>query len=930
MPAAPGPDRTASRRARAGGAQSRATPLMEQYLALKRSHPDAILFFRLGDFYEMFFEDAELAARLLGLTLTSRNKQDAHPVPLAGVPWHQRDVYVARLLRLGHKVAICEQLEDPAQARGLVERGVTEVLTPGSLLSEPFLEEGRSRYLVALTWGGEGAREAGTGEPGPSGDEPPSVPARLGFAVVEASTGEFRAGEAPLADALAELSRHGVAEWLVPATHPAPRALEAMVATAGAVTRLPAEDFAASGAVAALRERFGRATPAWCEAPTGRLAAAAAAAAVQYLDRVQGGRAAQLRAPAWIEPGDALLLSEASRRSLEIFEPSGASGRSEFTLWGVLNRTVTGAGARRLRRWLERPLLDPDRIGARHDAVELLVDEPIPRGKLRQSLDLTFDLERLAARLAAGRATPRDLVALGRTLGVVPAVAEILDQALAAAAASATALLESSRGRLHPHRELADLLARALVDDPPPASTEGGVIRPGFDAECDRLRAAARSGKTWIAELEAAERERTGIASLKVGYNRVFGYYLEVTKTHQARVPADYERRQTLTTAERYVTPELKRLEGEVLGAEEKLRQAEHARFQEVREAAAGHAEALAETAGALADLDALAALAEAASRWGYVRPAVHGGDRLVLRGARHPVVERALGPGRFVPNDVVLEPAARQILLITGPNMAGKSTYLRTVGLLAVMAQAGSFVPAAEAEIGVVDRLFTRVGAADAVAAGQSTFMVEMVEVAAILRDATPRSLVLLDEVGRGTSTYDGLALAWAITEELHKDAGARARTLFATHYHELTRLARELPRLVNLHVRVREVGDDVVFLHEVAEGPADRSYGIHVARLAGLPSPVLQRARRILGDLESQRAHALPAEGSPLDPQLGLFAAPEAAARVNRDRLAALGEAIEELDLDSLTPLAALNRLAEWKTRFAPDKTEGEGPRA
>jgi DNA mismatch repair protein MutS len=863
---------------------------MEQYLALKRQHPDAILFFRLGDFYEMFFEDAELAARLLGLTLTSRNRNDPNPVPLAGVPWHQRDVYVGRLLRHGHKVAICEQLQDPSEAKGIVERGVTEILTPGSLLAEAFLEEGESRFLAAVVWDDETDDEES--DPGPT---------ELGFALVEASTGEFLVGEGPIEEGVVELGRHRISEWLIPDGANPPVAVSALLREMGTVTRLPIAEFDPSVARTALSERFAAA-----QLHKSRRAVSAAAVCTVYLDRVQGGRADQLKPPEWIEPADALLFGEEAGKSLELFE--GGSGDGRDTLWGVINRTVSGAGARRLRSWLERPLLEPAAIRARHDALEHLCHEMPMRERLRHGLHHTYDLERLSARLAVGKASPRDLVALRATLALVPEIREALDEPPAA-------LLAGLAERLKPEPELVELLSRALVDEPPITLNEGGLIRPGFDPECDRLRTAARSGKGWIAELETKERRRTGISSLKIGYNKVFGYYLEVTKTHQSRVPDDYERRQTLTSAERYVTPELKRLEGEVLGAEEKLRQAERERFLEVRNGAASSIPTLSETAASLAELDALAALAEVAVVEDFVRPEVNSGDRLRLRGARHPVVERSLGAGRFVPNDVDLDPGARQILLITGPNMAGKSTYLRTVGLLVILAQAGSFVPAREAEIGVCDRIFTRVGAADALALGRSTFMVEMVEVASILSRATPRSLVLLDEVGRGTSTYDGLALAWAVTEDLHRESGPRPRTLFATHYHELTRLGRELGRLVNLHVRVREVGDDVVFLHEVAEGPADRSYGIHVARLAGLPDGVIVRARDILAELESQRAHALPAQHSALDPQLGLFAEEESE---SRDRLAALAETLEELDPDTLSPLAALSLLADWKARF------------
>jgi DNA mismatch repair protein MutS len=890
----------------------RGTPLLEQYRALKRQHPDAILFYRLGDFYEMFFEDAELASRLLGLTLTTRNRNDPDPVPLAGVPWHQRDTYVARLLRRGYRVAICEQLQDAAQAKGIVERGVTEVLTPGSLLGESFLEAGVSAHLAAL-WPAPGAAP---GEP------------LVGFALADASTGELRAGAAPPEAAAAELSRVRIAEWLVPQEGALPPLLAALVAGGGAVTRLPLEDF--PGEAGWLERRFAAgALPA--ELAAGRHARAALAGAVLYLDRVQGGRASQLRPPQWIAPGDALVLGPEARAGLELFE--GSLGDGKHTLWAVVDRTVTGAGARRLRRWLERPLLEVAAIERRLEAVARLREQAGEREALRAALGDTYDLERLVARLAAERATPRDLAALRETLHRVPAVREALgeaageapgDAAAEAPAGAADTELARLAEALDPHPALADLLARALVDDPPSVWTEGGVVRPGHDAECDRLRAAARSGKEWMAALEASERQRTGIPSLKISYNRIFGYSLEVTRPHLAKVPADYERRQTLAAAERFVTPELKRMEGEILGAEQKLVRAEAECFLALRREALAWEAGLRRLGDALSALDALAALAEVAAREGWSRPRLTGGDRLLLRGARHPVVEANLGPGRFVPNDLDLDGTARQILLLTGPNMGGKSTYLRAAGLLVVLAQAGSFVPARQAEIGLVDRIFTRVGAADALAAGRSTFMVEMVEVAEILRRATPRSLVLLDEVGRGTSTYDGLALAWALTEELHRETGPRPRTLFATHYHELTRLARELPRLRNLHVRVREAGDEVVFLHEVAEGPADRSYGIHVARLAGLPRTLLERARGLLAELESQRAHALPGERSPLDPQLALFGETESA---ERDRLAALAEALAELDLEAVTPLAALNLLADWRARFArPGPPSGE----
>ncbi|HEY6867406.1 MAG TPA: DNA mismatch repair protein MutS, partial [Candidatus Eisenbacteria bacterium] len=573
------------------------------------------------------------------------------------------------------------------------------------------------------------------------------------------------------------------------------------------------------------------------------------------------------------------------------------------TLWRHVNLCATAPGSRRLRGWLERPLTDLAALAGRHDQVAAWLEAGTARAELREALAGLPDLERLAARLAAGRATPRDLGAVRSILARLPAVAGPL-------AALPPSIAGEARGRLEGFEPLAGLLARGLVDDPPPGSREGGVIRPGHDAVRDDLDDLAHSGKRWIADLEAAERVRTGIGSLKVGFNRVFGYYLEVTRPHLDKIPADYERRQTLTTGERFVTPALKAKESEVLGAEEKLKAREHELFLELRERAAAHAPALQEAAAAIAGLDAHGALAEAAARYGWTRPAMSATDRLALEGARHPVVERLLPRGEFVPNDCRLDGAVRQILLLTGPNMGGKSTYLRQVALAVLLAQAGSFVPAERAEIGWVDRLFTRVGAADRLGAGQSTFMVEMSETADILRSATPRSLVLLDEVGRGTATYDGLALAWAVTEHLHASDGPRPRTIFATHYHELTQLAEHLPRLVNVHVAARERGRGVVFLHRIAAGPADRSYGIHVARLAGLPERVLARAQEVLRELESERTveHLERGVERPRgSSQLGLFGA---------EGHPVLRE-LRELDLDALTPLEALNRLAEWKRR-------------
>ena len=875
--------------AAAAGAAAR-TPLMRQYLASKQDYPDAFLFFRMGDFYELFFEDAVRAAQALGITLTSRNKQDPEPIPMCGFPWHQRDGYVARLLRMGHKVAICDQLEDPAQAKGLVQRGVTEVLTPGSVTSEAFLDAGAHNWLGAI-W---------------------PQPSRVGICLADASTGEMRLAEGSWTEASGLLGRTPVAEWLVPAaleTGLAERLATLLAGLPGTHSEVPAARYLDDGLPAA---RWGaEAAARFDDAP---LARSAAAAALDYLDRTQGGAALQMtRVERWRED-QWLRIDAATARHLELFVPQ-PGGEARHTLWHHLDLTLTAPGARRLRAWIEQPLASLAPIRDRQDAVSAWLEAGAARTAFRDALRGLSDLERLAARVACARATPRELGALRDTLARLPGLAA----ALAGATGSATA---AARAALAVAPALHERLERALVDEPPPASREGGVVRSGYDTVRDELDDLAHSGKRWIAELEASERARSGIASLKVGYNRVFGYYLEVTNAHRERVPEDYERRQTLTNAERYVTPALKARESEVLAAEDKLRAREHDLFVELRAFCADWVPALQEAAATLGRLDAEAALAEAASRFGWVRPLIEDSDRLAIEAGRHPVVERMLPRGEFVPNSLDLDSAKRQILLLTGPNMGGKSTYLRQVALIVVLAQAGSYVPATSATIGLVDRLFTRVGAADRLGAGQSTFMVEMSETAEILRSATPRSLVLLDEIGRGTATYDGLALAWAVTEHLHAAEGPRPRTVFATHYHELTQLSSTLVRLANVHVAVKEWGDGVVFLHRIAEGAADRSYGIHVARLAGLPERLLVRAREVLAELESERTvEQLEAQRGakrvrPPAP-LPLF---EAAAPAQHPMV----DALRELQPDAITPLDALKLLTEWKRRWAA----GEGP--
>jgi DNA mismatch repair protein MutS len=856
---------------------------MRQYLRLKQDHADAFLFFRLGDFYEMFFEDAVEGARILGLTLTSRNKNDPDPIPMCGIPWHQRDAYVARLLKLGRKIAICEQLEAPSAAKPLVDRGVTEILTPGSVTADSFLDPARNNYLVAA-W--------------PEGE-------RVGLCVADASTGEVRLAEPTWSEASAMMSRLGIAEWLLPETtsldaEAFARWSATLAGLPGARTVVPAERFLGAPDP---RERWAAEDAA--RTATLTLALKAAGAAFDYLDRMHGGRASQLtRIEVW-EEEETLRYDAATARHLELFEPQ-PGGEAAHTLWHHLNRSVTPLGARRLRSWLERPLARSASLQARLSSVAVWIDHGATRAHLRQALRAIPDLERLAARLASARATPRDLGAIRDALALLPAVHQLLEPIEDSLTAGARTMLDGIPA-------LEARLRTALIDEPPPVSRDGGIFRSGFDPTRDGLDDLAHSGKRWIAELEAAERARTGITSLKVGFNRVFGYYLEVTRPHLDKVPATWERRQTLTAAERFVTPELKIKEGEVLGAEERLKAREHELFVALREEAAVHVPALQSAAGALGTLDALAALAEAAVQFGWTKPEIEDSDRLHLTDSRHPVVERLLPRGEFVPNDCDLDASRRQILLVTGPNMGGKSTYLRQVALTVVLAQAGSFVPAARAVIGLVDRVFTRVGAGDRLGSGQSTFMVEMSETADIMRSATPRSLVVLDEVGRGTSTYDGLAIAWAVTEFLHDARGPRPRTLFATHFHELTQLAERLPRLVNVHVLVKEWQDQVAFLHRIADGAADRSYGIHVAQLAGLPRPVIERAREVLAELESERTveHLEAAGGSrhrEARGQMTLFTPPDHP----------LLDELRALDPEATTPLAALERLAEWKRRY------------
>ena len=855
------------------------TPLMQQYREIKARHPGTLLFFRMGDFYEMFEDDARLAARELGLTLTARNNGGAADVPLAGVPVKAATEYLRRLIALGHRVAICEQVEDPKLAKGLVRREVIETVTPGTVLAEEWLERKRNNFLVAVDPRGGAA----------------------GLAALDLTTGELVLETVAPEDLPTALARYEAPEVVLPAGAP--------ITAGGGAARSEREpwEFDPELAREDLTRTFRLASLDGLGIESGdRAALGAAGALLRYARELKPGGLPHLARPRVLRRGDVLPLDEMTRRNLELVEPlrpGAAVGGT--TLLEVLDRTMTPMGARLLRGWLLAPLVDPAAINARLDAVDVLVADGRGRDRVREALDGVRDLERLAGRAALGRATPRELGALRDSIHRLPDVRAALDGLEARGRAP---LLEEAADRFDLLQDLGDELARALVERPPAQLAEGDAIRPGYDRELDELKDARDGGKRYIAGLQARERERSGIASLKVGFNKVFGYYIEVTNPHKARVPAEYERRQTLSGAERYVTPELKEYEAKVLGAEERIAAREAELVDALRRRVTDAIARVQTSARLLARLDVWSALADLAHHDGYVRPEVNEGFTIALEGSRHPVVERMMAREAFIPNDVLLDEAGR-VMLLTGPNMAGKSTLLRQVGLCVVLAQMGGFVPARRAVLGVVDRLFTRVGASDNLVRGQSTFMVEMSETSAILHGATARSLVLLDEIGRGTSTYDGVAIAWAVTEFLHNTIGCK--TIFATHYHELTQLTEELAHARNFNVAVREAGDEIVFLHRLEPGGTDRSYGIHVGQLAGLPAPVVARAWQVLQLLEAGHhvAHQ-PAPPPPDAAQLGLFIAPGTGAAPHP-----LLDELDRLDVNTLSPLEALNRLAAWK---------------
>jgi DNA mismatch repair protein MutS len=869
--------------------------MLKHWREVKAQHGDAILFYRVGDFYEMFHEDAELAAKVLDIALTSRGDG----VPLAGVPVKAATEYLRQLVGAGHRVAICEQVEDPKSARGLVRREVVETLTPGALLQEGWVAGERNNWIVGI--------QRGSGAAGQRGSERKWDHSQLGIAYLDLSTGEFILETVSEAGLEEVLSRLNPAEVLVSGANSAP--LPRCPAVPLLTTREPWE-FDPELGRDDLRRRFGLASlDGLGVGPDDALALGAAGALLRYLSELQPGGLSHLARPIIRRAQGFLWLDEMTRRNLELVDPLRAGTRG-CTLLETIDATVTPMGARLLRQWLLSPLCDPESIGARLDVVEVATRDGRGRARLREALDGIRDLERLAGRAAAGRANPRELGALRDSFQRLPDVAGALS-ALASSPlpqGNRSELLADAADELDLLGDLTADLGAALADCLPATLGDGEVIRSGYDTELDELRSLRDGGRQYIASLQQRERQRTGIPSLKVGFNKVFGYYLEITHTHLARVPADYERRQTLATAERYVTPELKEYEARVLGAEERIAEREGELFGALRAAVGQAVGRIQQSARVLARLDVWTGLAECAVTGRYVRPVMTGDFELVLRGSRHPVIERMMPRESFIPNDARFSEAER-VLLVTGPNMAGKSTILRQIGLCVVLAQMGSFVPADAATIGTVDRLFTRVGASDNLAGGQSTFMVEMSETSAILHNATSRSLVLLDEIGRGTSTYDGVAIAWAVTEHLHDFVGCK--TMFATHYHELMQLPERLQHARNYNVAVRESGDAIVFLHRLEPGGTDRSYGIHVGQLAGLPAQVVARAREVLGTLEGE--HRVVPGAPPVlsqDPgQLALFGEPS-----HPDPMV---EELRLLDLDTLTPLEALNRLADFKRR-------------
>jgi DNA mismatch repair protein MutS len=878
------------------------SPMMRQYQDAKEVSGDAILFFRMGDFYELFHDDAKLVAKVLGLTLTSRDKGE-NPIPMAGFPHHQLDGYLAKLIRSGYRVAVCEQMEDPKQAKGIVKREVTRIVTPGTLTDENLLDPLTPNILLAIHGDYVGRSSSSTASQPNKATRPNNRPP-VGLAWVELSTGRFEAGVFPSERLDDELARLAPAEILVRDNDGRMSSnREPSTDTSWTVTYRPAWQFGEEEALRILCQHFGvrdLSGMGWEESD--RLALGAAGAAMAYLLETQKNQLDHIATLIPAREGRCLEIDAATRRSLELTQTIRTASRTG-SLLEVMDRSVTPMGSRRLAQWMASPMVDRLQIELRLDAVEELTKDKRLRETLRELLGEIYDLERLLGRVATGRCGPRDLKQVGRTLNQLPKMKSLL-------AERQSQRLRQLHERIELLEELCQQLEAALEENCPLLVRDGGFIKPGFHPQLDEFRQLAGGGKEWIARYQAEQVELTGIPSLKVGFTSVFGYYLEVTNTHRDRIPTHFIRKQTLKNAERYITPELKEYEEKVLTAEDQAKSLEYDLFVELREKVHQHTASLQRTADALAELDGLAGLAELAIKQNYIRPKIVDDPRLEINDGRHPVLDARLSQGNFVPNDTFVGGEHGSVLLITGPNMAGKSTYIRQTALLVLMAQMGSFIPAHRAVIGLADRIFARVGASDELSRGQSTFMVEMVETARILNLATDRSLVILDEIGRGTSTYDGLSLAWSIVEFLHDRI--RARTLFATHYHELVTLEQSHVGVRNFNVAVKEWDDQLIFLHRIAKGGADKSYGIHVARLAGIPRDVNERAKDILAQLEldhlnhhGQSKLAPPPKSKKPQMQLTLF-------QLDNHPLL---DKLHEIDVDKLSPLEALQVLHQWK---------------
>jgi len=867
------------------------TPAMKQYMELKSRYQDSILFFRMGDFYEMFFEDAVIAAKILGITLTSRNKNKEGSIPLCGFPYHAAPSYIAKLIEKGLKVAICEQVEDPKHATGVVKRDVVRVITPGLMTDPNHLDATENHFIASFTV------EKGS----------------FGLAFMDISTGEFRVMEFQDRDMfLAEITGLRFREIIVPDDFQDQGLLKSLSRNEhiAVINSFPRDYFGRDEALQRLRNYFPQENLAAVAIENRPAIIGPAGAILRYLEETQKERLAHVNHLEEMTWNHVLLLDDIAKGTLELFHTI-QERKKKGSLFSVLDETVTAMGARRLRWWLHYPLTEPAKIQQRLGSVGEIKEQHLLREELRKVMEKIYDLERLSGRVAMDMAHARDLAALKTSLQVIPQLKALL-QSLT------SPLIHSLLNRMDDLPETAALIARAIVDDPPLTIREGGIIKDGFDEELDHLLSLSRNGKQNIAALEERERRKTGIPSLKVGFNQIFGYYIEVTKSNIQLVPGDYIRKQTLVNAERYINQELKEFEQTVLHAEENGRQREYELFLRIREEIARHIRQIQETASCLADLDALTSLAEVAEKYGYCCPVVDDGEVIEIADGRHPVVERMPLAEGFVPNDTYLDLNQNRLLIITGPNMAGKSTFIRQVALMVIMAQMGGFVPAKKAHIGVTDRIFTRIGAADSLTRGQSTFMVEMQEMANILNHATRRSLIVLDEVGRGTSTFDGLSIAWAVAEYIHDETHVGARTLFATHYHQLTELALTHEGARNYNIAVREWGDRIIFLRKIMEGGTSRSYGIQVARLAGVPDEVIRRSQEILKNLEKgelddmgvpriARGKKTAAKGR-MTNQLNLF---------TDDRDIIFNE-LKELDTTRLTPLEALNRLHEWQSRI------------